>query len=151
MGRRPTRPQKAAGWRTEPPVSVPSASGAIPAATAAAEPPLEPPGTRCRSQGLRVGKKAEFSVEEPMANSSRFVFPRSGIPARRAFITTVASVGGIYSSIKREAQVVRTPPVQILSFTAKGTPARGESASPRALCLSTISAAARAISGVWVI
>ena len=37
-------PVKAAGWRIEPPVSVPVAPGAIAAATAAAEPPDEPPG-----------------------------------------------------------------------------------------------------------
>ena len=39
-------PQNAAGWRIEPPVSVPSAHGARPPATAAAEPPDEPPGTQ---------------------------------------------------------------------------------------------------------
>ena len=50
----PTTPQSAAGWRIEPPVSVPSESGAIEAATAAAEPPLEPPGTRSLSHGFRV-------------------------------------------------------------------------------------------------
>ena len=33
---------------------VPFAPQAWPAATAAAEPPEEPPGTRARSQGLRV-------------------------------------------------------------------------------------------------
>ena len=48
-------PHNAAGWRTEPPVSVPSAHQPSPAATAAAEPPEEPPGTRSVSQGLRVG------------------------------------------------------------------------------------------------
>ncbi len=37
-------PVKAAGWRIEPPVSVPVAPGAMPAATAAAEPPDDPPG-----------------------------------------------------------------------------------------------------------
>ena len=36
----------------EPPVSVPRAIGAIPAATAAAEPPDEPPGVLSRSHGL---------------------------------------------------------------------------------------------------
>ena len=36
-------PQKAAGCRMLPPVSVPSAMEAAPAATAAAEPPLLPP------------------------------------------------------------------------------------------------------------
>ena len=51
----PVMPQYAAGWRTEPPVSVPVAIGARRAATAAAEPPEEPPGMRCVFQGLRAG------------------------------------------------------------------------------------------------
>ena len=48
-------PHIEAGWRMLPPVSVPIASGAWKAATAAAEPPELPPGTRVRSQGLAVG------------------------------------------------------------------------------------------------
>jgi len=40
--------------RMEPPVSEPSAIGTMPAATAAPDPPLEPPGTREISHGLRV-------------------------------------------------------------------------------------------------
>ena len=47
-------PHSAAGWRIEPPVSVPIDHGAEPAATAAALPPEEPPGTRRRSHGLSV-------------------------------------------------------------------------------------------------
>ena len=39
-------------------------------------PPLEPPGTRLRSWGFRVGPNAEFSVDEPMANSSSWSSPR---------------------------------------------------------------------------
>ena len=39
MGFSPTHPQNAAGWRIEPPVSLPRAATASPAATAAAEPP----------------------------------------------------------------------------------------------------------------
>ena len=70
MGFKPTIPHSAAGCRIDPPVSVPIAHGASPAATAAALPPEEPPGTRPRSHGLRAGPNAEFSVEEPMANSS---------------------------------------------------------------------------------
>jgi len=50
----PTTPQSAAGWRIEPPVSVPSEQGANPPATTAADPPEEPPGTRTGSQGLRT-------------------------------------------------------------------------------------------------
>ena len=40
----PTMPQHDAGLRTDPPVSVPSASGNSPAATPAPEPEDEPPG-----------------------------------------------------------------------------------------------------------
>src|SRR5919197_5715547 len=83
-------PQSDAGWRIEPPVSVPIAQGASPAATAAAEPPLEPPGTRVRSQGLRTGPKPEFSFEEPIANSSWLVLPRTGAPAFSRRATAVA-------------------------------------------------------------
>jgi len=43
VGLIPTVPQRKQGLRTEPPVSVPSAPIARPAATAAAEPLLEPP------------------------------------------------------------------------------------------------------------
>ena len=91
MGFAPTTPHRAAGWRIEPPVSEPSAAEAKPAATAAALPPLDPPGTRPRSCGLRVEPKAEFSVELPMANSSRFVLPITTAPASRTRATTVAS------------------------------------------------------------
>ncbi len=51
----PVTPQKDAGCRTEPPVSVPKAAKHMPADTAAAEPPDDPPGTRVGSQGLWVG------------------------------------------------------------------------------------------------
>ena len=43
-------------------MSDPSPTAAKPAATAAALPPLDPPGTRLGSWGLRVGPNAEFSV-----------------------------------------------------------------------------------------
>ena len=51
----PTTPLKLAGTRTEPPVSVPMASGVRPAATTAPEPDDEPPGERAMSgsRGLR--------------------------------------------------------------------------------------------------
>jgi hypothetical protein len=47
-------PQKAAGMRQDPPVSVPSPAAAIPSATATAVPDELPPGMRreARSQGL---------------------------------------------------------------------------------------------------
>ena len=45
-------PQYAAGERIDPPVSVPSAPAQRCAATAAPEPPEDPPGIRFKSQGL---------------------------------------------------------------------------------------------------
>ena len=41
--------------RSDPPVSLPVATGTMRAASAAAEPPDEPPGVRVESHGLRVG------------------------------------------------------------------------------------------------
>src|SRR5262249_34133831 len=44
VGLKPATPQREAGIRTEPPVSVPIAATQRPAATLVAAPPLEPPG-----------------------------------------------------------------------------------------------------------
>ena len=59
-----------------------------------AEPPPDPPGTRSGSQGLRDGPHAEFSVEDPIANSSVFVLPSSERPAALTLAATVASYTG---------------------------------------------------------
>ncbi len=79
----------------DPPVSVPIPMGAWKAATAAAVPPLLPPGTRPRSHGLAVGPKAECSVDEPMANSSMFVLPRMTAPTSRRRSVMWASYGAV--------------------------------------------------------
>ena len=94
MGFIPTTPHRAAGWRTDPPVSVPKAQTASPAATAAAEPDDDPPGTRSRSHGLWAGPNAEFSPEDPMANSSQLVFPTRAEPAALSRAHGVQSYGG---------------------------------------------------------
>ncbi len=90
MGFRPTIPQRAAGWRIDPPVSEPSEIGAKSAATAAADPPDDPPGIRSRSHGFRVAPKALFSVDEPMANSSMLVLPTGTASAAISRSITVA-------------------------------------------------------------
>src|SRR5207342_306325 len=104
---------------------VPSAAATSRAATAAPEPPDDPPGTRVPSHGFRVTPKAEFSFDEPMANSSQLSLPRSTAPARLRRVTTVASYAGTKRSRMRDAAVVRTPAVQMTSFTPTGTPASG--------------------------
>ena len=92
----PTMPAKAAGWRIEPPVSVPVAPRHRPAATAAAEPPDEPPGTSfasdpSRRHGLTAGPKHEVSLDEPMANSSLLSLPSITAPSRQSWVVTVDS------------------------------------------------------------
>src|SRR5499427_1224379 len=58
-GLRPTTPHAAAGIRIEPPVSVPIDAWPMPVATAAAEPPLDPPAERVGSCGLCTGPNAD--------------------------------------------------------------------------------------------
>ena len=87
----PVSPVSAAGWRIEPPVSVPVAAVTSRAATAAAEPPEEPPGTQSDCHGLRTGPYQLVSFDEPIANSSMLVFPIITQPAAASRSTTVAS------------------------------------------------------------
>ena len=58
----PTVPVKAAGWRIEPPVSVAVAPRQSRAATAAAEPPEEPPGT---SGAFRTPPRRQGEITGP--------------------------------------------------------------------------------------
>ncbi len=81
----------AAGWRIEPPVSVPVANGARRAAVAAADPPEDPPGTLAVFHGFRTGPYQLVSFDEPMANSSMLALPSMTAPADFRRATTVAS------------------------------------------------------------
>src|SRR5262245_6340772 len=75
VGINPTTPQYAAGRPIDPTVWLPSAAGHIFAATAAADPLLEPPGVCVRLRGLRVGPGSK------VANSVVTVFPKTIAPA----------------------------------------------------------------------
>src|SRR5216684_6261624 len=83
-------PQKLAGTRTEPPVSVPSAVSQIPAATAAAEPADEPPGTWPGARGLTGVPSNGFSPRMPSETSSVIVLPISSAPASSSVSTAQA-------------------------------------------------------------
>src|ERR1700754_4821641 len=97
--------------------------------------------------GLRVGPYAEFSVEEPIANSSIFVLPRIGMPAALSLAVTVASYGDVHPSRIFDPHVVGMSVVVKTSLSASGTPASGDgSASPAATAESTLAAAASACS-----
>src|SRR5258707_7637839 len=69
-------PQKAAGIRSDPSVSEPSAAVTMREASAAALPPLDPPVISAGSHGL-----PHCGVTATKANSSVWVCPRSTIPA----------------------------------------------------------------------
>src|SRR6185312_9287233 len=118
-------PQNAAGWRIEPPVSVPVAPRQRPAATAAAEPPDEPPGTSFASEPFRrqgdvTAPKYEVSFDEPMANSSQLSLPSITAPSRQRLAVTVDSYSGLNPSRMWLAAWVCTPLVAKRSFTPSG-------------------------------
>ena len=77
--------------RIEPAPSAATAAGTRPAATAAAEPPLEPPGVRSVSHGLRVTPHVIDSVNGHSPSSRIFVLPTTIAPASRSRRTTSES------------------------------------------------------------
>src|SRR6476620_7378039 len=81
VGFKPNTPHAEAGIRIEPPPSLACANGTMPAATAAAEPPLDPPVVRVTSHGLRVGPNSAGSVVGMMPYSGVLVFPTTIRPA----------------------------------------------------------------------
>src|SRR5512138_1786027 len=87
VGLRPNTPQHDAGMRIDPPPSPPPAHGTIPLATAAADPPDDPPVVREVSHGLRAGPKSSGSVNGVSPNSGVFVLPTTITPARRYRLT----------------------------------------------------------------
>jgi hypothetical protein len=73
----PTRPQQDAGTRIEPVPSPPEAAGTMPAATAAADPPEEPPGVMAGDHGLTVGPNSDGSVVQWFPHSGVLVLPNT--------------------------------------------------------------------------
>ena len=130
VGFRPTHPHSAAGMRTLPPVSLPVAAATSRAATAAADPPLDPPAIRDRSCGLCVVPKNGLIVVTPPPSSWVLVLPRSTVPASVRRATTAASCSGIQRSCRRDPPVVRMPRVAKRSLCAIGTPASGPGRAP---------------------
>ncbi len=126
-GLKPTTLHILAGCLKLPPVSVPSDAGVKPAATAAAEPELEPPGILFFPHGLITGPVLEFSHVVPIANSSIFTFPREFIPDSLSLEITVASYGGTKSCNIVEEAVVGIPFSQKISFTPRATHAKAVS------------------------
>jgi hypothetical protein len=143
--RRPGSPQNAHGIRIEPPPSVPSASGTMPAASAAELPPLDPPGVIRGSQGFLVTPVSALSVTPFQPSSGVVVLPGRTAPERRSAATTGASSShGPAGSIAVEPRSVGQPLVSSRSLTATGTPSSGPAGSPRPQRASEARASARA-------
>ena len=124
-GLRPTRPQAAAGMRMEPPPSLAWAMGTTPAATSAADPPLEPPTDRVMSQGLRVAPYRDDSVLAVSPNSGSVVLATGSKPrARYCAIHGLVDVAGV-SAGAHEPCRVGYPVRSSLSLSAEGMPAKG--------------------------
>ena len=148
-GLSPTSPVWLAGRRMEPPPSVPSASGAQPAATAAAAPPLDPPGVSAGFQGLPVVPNRGLEVKPSSVNSGTLVLPSTMAPAARTRATTSSSAAGRQPRSAGLPQVVGMSAVGRLSLSTTGTPSNGPQGEP--LCQRAVlaSASARAASSRW--
>src|SRR5476651_2038791 len=111
-------PHKAAGMRTEPPVSLPIAAGASAAATATPEPLLDPPGERGMpgSQGFHGVPIAVFVPHAPNANSTICVLPSVIMPAAVRRRAIVAVTGDTLSRQYNEPPVVRLPAISTRSL-----------------------------------
>ena len=124
-------PQNDDGMRTEPAPSVPTASGPIPEATAAAAPPEDPPGVIRVFHGLYVTPVSVLSVVPLMPNSGVLVLPSSTAPASRNRATTGASTShACFGSTVREPRNVGQPLVRIRSLIDTGTPSRMSTGAP---------------------
>src|SRR5439155_26154069 len=105
----PTTPQKVAGFRIEPDVSPPVATVTRPAASAAADPLLDPPGVRDRFHGFFASGNAPPSPALPNENSGNFILPSSSHPAAFNSATIVATKSGTKSRSTGVFAVVLMP------------------------------------------
>src|SRR5215470_8290731 len=98
----------------------------MPAATAAAEPPLEPPALCPSFQGLCVGPLATGSVEPLEPPSGVLVLAMMTKPASFQRLTISVSCLRVQPEKKRLPQFVGTPPSDcVRSLSRKGTPLKG--------------------------
>ena len=102
LGFSPTSPHSPAGIRMDPSPSLPWATATMPLATAAADPPLEPPDERVRSYGLHVGPYAAGSVVTVVPSSGTRMRPRTTNRARANACPRKLSTGERQSASRRK-------------------------------------------------
>jgi hypothetical protein len=90
-------------------MSLPTSRKPSPAASAAAPPPVDPPGVRVRSQGLFDWPATALYACQSAAHSGVFVLPTITAPAALSRATTTASSSGTCCSSSFAPAVVRTP------------------------------------------
>ncbi len=125
VGLNPKIPHRDEGTLIEPPVSVPNANGINPAATATADPPLEPPEILSKDNGFFVSPKKAFFPVIPAANSLRLFVPSNIYTAFLIRFIIVESDLDIWSESIFDPAVNRTFLTAIISLTEKGIPWRG--------------------------
>src|SRR5262245_61822773 len=126
------------GHTTQPSVSVPTAAAHKLAAGAAADPELEPHGSKLRRYGLRVlppravqPLKSIGAKPRKFAHSDRLALPRMTAPAARSRATMGASDGTwLLTSANDPAVVCIVSPVAMLSLTRIGMPCSGPRSLP---------------------
>ena len=129
--------------RSDPHVSLPSAAGTRPAASAAADPPLDPPAARSSAHGLPT-----WSVVPPAANSWVCVCPTSTMPCAASRCHATASSAATYPASTRLDAVSGSPATAYRSFSPSGMPhSNGVPAPSRARRWSAARACAAARSG----
>ncbi len=101
----PTRPQKPAGMRIDPPPSPPEAMGSRPPATAAADPPDDPPAVRPSCHGLWVTPCRRVTLTLRPPNSLADVWPTFTTPAASSRRTMVVLCSPTRSANTRLASV----------------------------------------------
>ena len=127
LGLNPNRPQQAAGMRVEPPVSVPSPISARPAATAAAEPPDEPPTIRSGqtgffTSGVTTPKPAASHARHPdearAGAPKRFRYRAASLSARRSANSGSPAVKGC--ALHRDIVLHRQPQIRERTERSRG-------------------------------
>ena len=147
----PTRPLIDDGQTIEPSVSVPIASGARLAATAAAEPELEPHGLRSRAYGLRVWppralqplRRAGRAEVGPLAQVGLAEEHRAGLAQPRGDERRRAAAIEPASASEPAVVVIRSA-VSMLSLSRIGMPCSGPRRRPALRSASSASAIASA-------
>src|SRR5450432_1328438 len=103
----------------------------MPDATAAAAPPLDPPGLKLESQGFCVEPRHVGSVTKSPANSGVFERPSKDSPAARQRAASGASAVAGGSPESQRHEDVRCIPAtsMFISLARNGTPASGAAKS----------------------